>query len=69
MKTTIIIVAGLMCGLYAGKRRERGAKWTEIAKEAAAGTKSLICKVWEKASYPFKRTTKNDKVIDATIEG
>lgn len=58
MVYAIIALAGLMIGLYAGKRRQEGRPWVGVVSDLATDSFKFCALVFEKMSYPFRKGKK-----------
>ena len=56
MTTTLVgVAAGLMLGLYAGKKRAVGLGWSRIAMDLASDVAEAARSTWGKVSGPFRK--------------
>ena len=56
MITTLVGVAGLMFGLYAGKKRAVGLGWPRIVCDLTSDMTAAAKSAWGKLSGPFRKS-------------
>lgn len=61
MMYVIVCVAALMFGVYAGKKRAKGAKWDEIVMDFGMAAFEWASRAYGAISAPFRR---KGKVVD-----
>lgn len=57
------LAVGVVCvavGLYAGKKRAKGASWCSISHDFCEDVATTSKSVWMKVSSPFKKDTTED---------
>lgn len=58
-------LAGLLSGLYAGRRRAGGESWKQIAVDFALDVWKVLCWIWNAVSGLFRKGKSSEHTIKA----